>query len=96
MESVLVKGLYSGGVLEIERVYNSMPPKMEYVYPRSETISPFAIFKLHAKTHKRSTTSCSVLSCAIHRLFSYVSCSVADNAQPCRGIPYSPAGTCRG
>ena len=39
MESVLVKGRFSKGVLEIERVYNSMPPKMEYVYPRSETIS---------------------------------------------------------
>ena len=33
MESVLVKGRYKKGVLEIERVYNSMPPKMEYVYP---------------------------------------------------------------
>ena len=44
MESVLVKGLYSGGVLEIERVYNSMPPKMEYVYPRSETIEPVRSF----------------------------------------------------
>ena len=44
MESVLVKGLYSDGVLEIERVYNSMPPKMEYVYPRSETISPVRDF----------------------------------------------------
>ena len=44
MESVLVKGQYSGGVLEIERVYNSMPPKMEYVYPRSQTITPVRNF----------------------------------------------------
>lgn len=44
MESVLVKGVYRGGVLEIERVYNSMPPKMEYVYPRSETIQPVRDF----------------------------------------------------
>jgi hypothetical protein len=44
MESVLVKGRYSKGILEIERVYNSMPPKMEYVYPRSETIHPVRTF----------------------------------------------------
>lgn len=44
MESVLVKGRYSRGVLEIERVYNSMPPKMEYVYPRSERIEPVRTF----------------------------------------------------
>lgn len=44
MESVLVKGRYSKGTLEIERVYNSMPPKMEYVYPRSETIEPVRSF----------------------------------------------------
>ena len=44
MESVLVKGRYYKGVLDIERVYNSMPPKMEYVYPRSETISPIRQF----------------------------------------------------
>ena len=44
MESVLVKGRYHGGILEIERVYNSMPPKMEYVYPRSEHISPISNF----------------------------------------------------
>jgi len=44
MESVLVKGRFSKGMLEIERVYNSMPPKMEYVYPRSETISPIRTF----------------------------------------------------
>lgn len=44
MESVLVKGRYSNGILEIERVYNSMPPKMEYVYPRSETIEPIRSF----------------------------------------------------
>jgi len=44
MESVLVKGVYRKGVLEVERVYNSMPPKMEYVYPRSETIEPVRSF----------------------------------------------------
>ena len=44
MESVLVKGRYYKGVLDIERVYNSMPPKMEYVYPRSETIKPVRSF----------------------------------------------------
>ena len=44
MESVLVKGRYTNGVLEIERVYNSMPPKMEYVYPRSESIEPVRSF----------------------------------------------------
>lgn len=44
MESVLVKGRYSKGVLEIERVYNSMPPKMEYVYPRDERIEPVRSF----------------------------------------------------
>ncbi len=44
MESVLVKGRYTKGILEIERVYNSMPPKMEYVYPRSETIEPVRTF----------------------------------------------------
>jgi len=44
MESVLVKGRYTKGLLEIERVYNSMPPKKEYVYPRSETIEPIRSF----------------------------------------------------
>ncbi|HML68217.1 MAG TPA: pyridoxamine 5'-phosphate oxidase family protein [Clostridia bacterium] len=44
MESVLVKGRYTKGVLEIERVYNSMPPKMEYIYPRSESIEPVRSF----------------------------------------------------
>ena len=44
MESVLVKGRYAKGILEIERVYNSMPPKMEYVYPRSESIDPIRSF----------------------------------------------------
>jgi hypothetical protein len=44
MESVLVKGVYRRGILDIERVYNSMPPKMEYVYPRSETIEPVRAF----------------------------------------------------
>lgn len=44
MESVLVKGRYSKGVLNIERVYNSMPPKMEYIFPRAESISPVRDF----------------------------------------------------
>ena len=44
MESVLVKGIYRDGILDIERVYNSMPPKMEYVYPRSEHIEPVRSF----------------------------------------------------
>ncbi|MEA4870378.1 MAG: pyridoxamine 5'-phosphate oxidase family protein [Christensenella sp.] len=44
MESVLVKGRYSKGILEIEQVYNSMPPKMEYIYPRSETVEPVRTF----------------------------------------------------
>ena len=44
MESVLVKGFYKKGVLEIERVYNSMPPKMEYVYPRSERMEAVTSF----------------------------------------------------
>jgi hypothetical protein len=44
MESVLVKGVYSHGRLDIERVYNSMPPKMAYVYPRSEIIEPVRSF----------------------------------------------------
>jgi len=44
MESVLVKGTYVKGVLEIERVYNSMPPKMEYIYPRNKEIEPIRNF----------------------------------------------------
>lgn len=37
LQGVLVKGTYSEkGVVDIERVYNTMPPKMEYVYPRAE------------------------------------------------------------
>lgn len=44
MESVLVKGVYSRGQLDVERVYNSMPPKMEYVYPRNEVIEPVRSF----------------------------------------------------
>ena len=44
MESVLVKGRYHKGILEIEQVYNSMPPKMEYIYPRSDTIAPIRTF----------------------------------------------------
>jgi hypothetical protein len=42
MESVLVKGIYSKagslcprGILDIEKVYNSMPPQPGYIYPRS-------------------------------------------------------------
>jgi hypothetical protein len=42
MESVLVKGVYSlspnallpYGMVSIERVYNSMPPQPQYIYPR--------------------------------------------------------------
>jgi hypothetical protein len=38
MQSVLAQGTISKSgplhVLEIEKVYNSMPPKMEYIYPR--------------------------------------------------------------
>lgn len=51
MESVLVKGIYKGvggfpktGLLEIEKVYNSMPPKNGIVYPRQnvvETVTEF-------------------------------------------------------
>ena len=44
MESVLVKGRYTKGILEIEQVYNSMPPKMEYIYPRSDVIEPVRTF----------------------------------------------------
>ncbi len=49
MESVLVKGHFSAGkglvsMLDIERVYNSMPPKMEYIYPRSDKPEPIAAF----------------------------------------------------
>ncbi len=40
MQSVLVKGAYAGKkgahVVEIERVYNSMPPAAGYAYPRAE------------------------------------------------------------
>ena len=44
MESVLVKGTYHAGRLDIERVYNSMPPKMGYIYPRTERIEPVTEF----------------------------------------------------
>lgn len=51
MESVLVKGIYRGisglpriGTLEIEKVYNSMPPKNEYIYPRKERITAVTDF----------------------------------------------------
>lgn len=49
MQSVLVKGKFSGikprgivpaGLLEIERVYNSMPPKAQYIYPTDNRIQP--------------------------------------------------------
>lgn len=51
MESVLVKGIFEGvhglpraGRFVIERVYNSMPPKNEYIYPSHdapETVTDF-------------------------------------------------------
>ncbi|MEI6579481.1 MAG: hypothetical protein WCN92_08480, partial [Eubacteriales bacterium] len=51
MESVLVKGIYQGisgfpkvGTLDIERVYNSMPPKNEYIYPRKEKLEAVTEF----------------------------------------------------
>jgi hypothetical protein len=51
MESVLVKGVYQGvsglpriGTLNIEKVYNSMPPKNEYIYPRKERIEAVTEF----------------------------------------------------
>ncbi len=41
MENVLLKGSFSGfkgglAIIDIERVYNSMPPKMGYIYPPVE------------------------------------------------------------
>lgn len=51
MESVLVKGIYRGisglpgvGTLEIEKVYNSMPPKNEYIYPKKERMEAVTEF----------------------------------------------------
>jgi len=51
MESVLVKGIYQGvsgfpaaGIVDIEKVYNSMPPKNEYIYPRKERIEAITEF----------------------------------------------------
>jgi hypothetical protein len=47
MEDVVVSGTFKGfqttltgktGVLEIERVYNSMPPKMGYIYPEEKLL----------------------------------------------------------
>jgi len=40
MQSVLVKGAYAGKkggahVVDIERVYNPMPPASKYIYPRA-------------------------------------------------------------
>lgn len=52
MENVLVNGTFRGfqttltgktGVLEIERIYNSMPPKMGYIYP-DEKLLPVSDF----------------------------------------------------
>jgi hypothetical protein len=40
MEDVLLKGIYSStkriGAFDIDKVYNSMPPVMGYIYPRQE------------------------------------------------------------
>jgi hypothetical protein len=49
MQSVLTKGIYRGnkcgvGVMDIEYVYNSMPPKMEYIYPRNARIEAISEF----------------------------------------------------
>lgn len=47
MQSVLVKGTYAGirrrglvsaGTVEIERVYNSMPPKAQYIWPTDNKV----------------------------------------------------------
>lgn len=52
MENVLVSGTFKGfmttltgktGIFEIEKVYNSMPPKMGYIYPE-EKIAPVTEF----------------------------------------------------
>lgn len=42
MENVLMKGVFSGfngafATFDIDRVYNSMPPKMGYIYPENKT-----------------------------------------------------------
>ncbi len=51
MESVLIKGTYQGiigfpktGTVDIEMVYNSMPPKNEYIYPRKEKMKAVTEF----------------------------------------------------
>jgi hypothetical protein len=49
MQSVLTKGIYRGskcgtGIMDIEYVYNSMPPKMEYIYPRNARIEAVSEF----------------------------------------------------
>jgi len=51
MESVLVKGIYEGvhglprsGRFVIERVYNSMPPKNEYIYPSHDALETITDF----------------------------------------------------
>lgn len=41
MESLLVKGTFQGfsgtrGIIDIEKVYNSMPPRQGYIYPEKE------------------------------------------------------------
>jgi hypothetical protein len=49
MQSVLAEGVCrkQGAihVLEIERVYNSMPPKMEYIYPRVDRPVAVTVFR---------------------------------------------------
>jgi hypothetical protein len=53
MQSVLIKGMFTGtklrgivpaGLVEIERVYNSMPPKAQYIYPTDNRIHPVIEF----------------------------------------------------
>ncbi len=53
MQSVLIKGRFTGtklrglvpaGLVEIERVYNSMPPKAQYIYPSDNRIQPVIEF----------------------------------------------------
>ena len=45
MESVVVKGTFSGfkggiGRVKIDRVYNSIPPVMRYIYPFDDFTEP--------------------------------------------------------
>ena len=48
MNSVLAKGIYSRSgsksIVDIERVYNSMPPTTGYIYPREEVPSTVTVF----------------------------------------------------